>query len=145
MSTTTFSSPIPRRLRTERTGTASKLTLFTIPLLAIALLFGLMMPGPSGSSGRDFNYRIPPYWSPENEHQYSFRAYMTDISLWVMLTDLHPHQQCAAIIMRLGGAAKEMARMITPSEILNGGAGQQGQPLDPVSYLLSRLYARFCT
>ncbi len=43
--------------------------------------------------GWDFNYRIPPFWSPEVEHKYSFRAYMTDRSLWVMLTDYLQHQQ----------------------------------------------------
>ena len=69
-----------------------------------------MMPsgGPHYTGNqRDFNYRIPPSWSPEQEHNYSFRAYMTDIALWIMLTDLQPHQQCAAIVMRLGGAARE--------------------------------------
>ena len=63
-----------------------------------------MMPGLGGGSRTEnFNYRIPPSWSPEDDSNYSFRAYMTDLSLWVMLTDLAPHQQCAAIIMRLGG------------------------------------------
>ena len=60
---------------------------------------------------------------------------MTDISLWVMLTDLQPHQQTAAIIMRLGGQAREMARMISPQEIVSGGV-RDGQLLDPVAYLL---------
>ena len=62
-------------------------------------------------NSRDFNYRIPPYWTPEFEQNYSFRAYMTDISIWILLTDLQPHQQAAAIVMRLGGAARELARM----------------------------------
>ena len=80
-----------------------------------------MMPGlGGGSSTENFNYRIPPAWSPENDNNYSFRAYMTDISLWVMLTDLAPHQQCAAIIMRLGGQARELARMISPAGNRNG-------------------------
>ena len=92
--------------------------------------------------GRDFNYRIPPAWSPEIESQYSFRAYMTDISLWVLLTDLLPHQQCAAIIMRLGGAAREMARMITPVEMVNGGL-RNGVLVDIVTYLLGAIHARF--
>ena len=76
------------------------------------------------------------------EPQYSFRAYMTDISLWVLLTDLQPHQQCAAIIMRLGGAAREMARMITPQEMVNGGM-RNGVQVDPVTYLLGAIHARF--
>ena len=60
---------------------------------------------------------------------------MTDISLWVMLTDLAPRQQCAAIIMRLGGQARDLARMITPQDIVAGGM-RNGQLLDPVTYLL---------
>jgi hypothetical protein len=78
--------------------------------VAILALFVLSMPtytmpgqghgsGPPALSGRDFNYRIPPYWSPEQETTYSFRTWMTDISLWIMLTDLQPHQQRAAITM----------------------------------------------
>ena len=55
-------------------------------MLAIALVNAIycMMPAPApaqGGRGSDFNYRIPPSWGPEDEHHYSFRAYMTDISL----------------------------------------------------------------
>ena len=87
---------------------------------AVLLILCAMVPHFNGNNSRDFNYRIPPYWSPETEHQYSFRAYLTDISLWVMLTDLHPHQQAAAIVMRLGGEAKDMSIVITPTEIMYG-------------------------
>ena len=88
--------------------------------IAVVALLIYMIPG-MAADRNNFNYRIPPSWSPENDQHYSFRAYMTDISLWIMLTDLQPHQECAAIIMRLGGGAREMARMITPQEIMNGG------------------------
>jgi hypothetical protein len=92
--------------------------LFGIAVVAILLC---MMPGLT-TDRNNFNYRIPPSWSPENDQHYSFRAFMTDISLWIMLTDLQPHQQCAAIIMRFGGSAREMARMITPQEMMNGAS-----------------------
>eukprot|EP00974_Lingulodinium_polyedra_P036791 3528017-Lingulodinium_polyedra.AAC.1 len=59
---------------------------------------------------RDFNYRTPPAWGPATDSVYSFRAYVTDVYLWVMLTDLQPHQQTAAIVVRFGGAARELAR-----------------------------------
>ena len=62
--------------------------------------------------------------------------------LWIMLTDLQPHQQCAAIIMRLGGSAREMARMITPQEMMNGGM-LNGVMVDAVTYLLGSLHAKF--
>ena len=91
-----------------------------------------MMPAAAGGGGggRDFNYRIPPSWSPEHDSIYSFRAYMTDVSIWVMLADLQPHRQAAAIVMRLGGSAREMARMITPQELTFGGI-RSGVQVDP--------------
>ena len=83
---------------------------------AVCAILGHMMASAAAPVPRDFNYRVPPAWSPENDSSYSFRAFVTDVSLWIMLTDLQPHQQCAAIITRLGGAAREMARMISPQE-----------------------------
>jgi hypothetical protein len=67
---------------------------------------------------------------------------MTDISLWVTLTDLQPHQLCAAIVTRLSGSAREVARMISPQEIMMGGV-RNGVQLDPVSYLMATLQDRF--
>ena len=125
-------------------GISLKPLLYLMGLSTVSIIL-FMMPAGGGMPnmvGRDFNYRVPPYWSPELEHQYSFRAYMTDISLWVLLTDLLPHQQCAAIIMKLGGAAREMARMITPQEMVQGGM-RNGVHVDPVTYLLGAIHARF--
>ena len=39
----------------------------------------------------------------------------------IMLRDLAPHQQVAAIILRLGGAARELARTLTPEGLVFGG------------------------
>ena len=117
---------------------------YLVGLTFLALLGHMMAGGNNngGSNGERFNYRIPPSWSPENDQQYSFRAFMTDISLWIMLTDLQPHQQCAAIIMRLGGSAREVARMITPPEMMQGGM-LNGNMVDAVTYLLGQLHAKF--
>jgi len=97
----------------------------------------------NGQFGRsnDFNYRKPPTWNPANE-SYSFRAYVTDLMLWIMLTDLSPPQQASAIILQLEGTAREVARTIQPNEILFGGV-INGQQLDPVSYVITGLYGRF--
>ena len=116
--------------------------------MAIAGLICLMMPAgqpqftAGGAANRDFNYRIPAAWNPENENSYALRAYMADVAIWIMLTDLQPHHQCAAIAMRRGGAARDIARMITPSEMMNGGM-QNGALVDPATYLLGALHARF--
>jgi hypothetical protein len=101
-----------------------------------------MMAPVAAGTGEKFNYRMPPAWSPENVQRYSFGAYLTDVQLWIMLTDLQPHQQAAAIVMRLGGSARDMARMITPQELMFGGM-RNGVQLDPVSYVLGVLQAGF--
>ena len=59
-----------------------------------------------------------------------------------MLTDLQEHQQAAAIVSRLGGAARELTRGITPSELATGGQ-VDGIQLSPVSYIVAGLQMRF--
>ena len=76
------------------------------------------------------------------EARYSFRSWMQDLMLWAIFTDLQPPQQTAAIIGQLGGAARELARALTPVEIFQGGI-IEGVQLDPVSYLLQGLQRRF--
>ena len=106
-------------------------------------LLGHMLPVQAQGGGRaDFQYRIPPSWSPENDNNYSFRSYMTDIVLWLMLIGMQLHQPRAAIIMRLSGSAREMARAITPQEMMFGGV-RNGVQMDPATYLLAALHSRF--
>ena len=120
------------------------------PLMLIGIVC-LMMPAGAPNlvggnvnlgNNRDFNNRVPPGWSPEQEGTYSFRAYLTDITIWMMMTDLQPHQQCASIIARLGGAAREVARMINPQQMMHGGM-LNGVMVDPVTFILGILHARY--
>eukprot|EP00974_Lingulodinium_polyedra_P065263 6310169-Lingulodinium_polyedra.AAC.1 len=68
--------------------------------IGIVSLFVCMAPNTVGvGQNRDFNYRIPPSWGPAIDSVCSFRAYVAEISLWVMLTDLQSHQQSAAIVV----------------------------------------------
>ena len=102
---------------------------------------GMELPSLQGGS---FNYRIPPSWSPENESNYSFRAFATDLTLWTMLTDLQEHQQAASLIMRLGGTAREVARTLSIQEITQGGPHPvTGQQLAPVAYIIAGLEMRY--
>ena len=57
------------------------------------------------------------------------------------MSDLLPRRQSAAIIFRLTGAAREMAWTLSPNEVIQGGM-VNGQPMDPVSYLLLGLETR---
>ena len=59
-----------------------------------------------------------------------------------MLADLEPHQQVAAVVMRLGGAGREMVRGIIPQELAAGGA-INGAQYGPVSYIDVGLQQRF--
>jgi hypothetical protein len=101
-----------------------------------------MMARAAAPAPRDFDYRVPPSWSLGNDTSHRSRELITDISLWIMVTDVQPHQQCAAIITRFGGAAREMVRMISPQEKLQGGI-RNGVQLDPVAYLFASLQDRF--
>ena len=97
-----------------------------------------MFPAAQGGQG----IRLPPRWDPSMEQSLPFRTWMQDLMLWTICTDMEPHQQCAAIISQLGGAARELARNITPQEVYNGGM-INGVQLDPVSFLLHGLQMRF--
>ena len=108
-------------------------------VLAQLAYVGHMM---AGGGAAEFNHRRPPTWGPEIERTYSFRAFITDLMHWVMLTDLLPHQQAAAILMRLTGSARELTRSMTGDEIMNG-AMYEGVFHDPVSYIIAGLRGRF--
>jgi len=82
---------LPSTMSGTRPWSRLYIVIALLPFAAISVLGNMMAPGAGGLTpgGRDnFNYRIPPAWSPENENHYSFRAYMADIFLWILLTDL---------------------------------------------------------
>ena len=58
-----------------------------------------------------------------------------------MLANVAPYPQVAAIRLRLGGAAKELARTINLQEMVFGGM-RNGHMLDPVTYLIGVLHNR---
>ena len=103
--------------------------------LCAIVLFMLNNPG-------EASLRIPPRYDPANEHNYSFRIYSNDTLHWCMMSDMQPHQQCASIIQRLGGEARELARLMTPQELMNGGQ-LNGNAVDPVTLLFHALQTRF--
>ena len=105
--------------------------------MTAAVIF-MFQPQATGTS----SLRLPPRWEPGLESSLPFRVWMQDLMLWTIGTDLQPHQQCAAIIQQLGGAARELARNLSPAEVYHGGI-VNGVQLDPVSYLLHGLSARF--
>ena len=61
----------------------------------------------------NWNKSTPPSWGPEMQRDYTFRAFLRDVSIWVEMTDLLPAQQAMAIQARLTGSARDAARSIT--------------------------------
>ena len=92
---------------------------------------------------RDMHHRISPVYNPETERSYTWRDYVRDIGIWCMMTDLQPHQQCAALISRLQGHAREIAQLIPARDIALGVFLEDGTYVDPVSNLMAQLSSRF--
>lgn len=114
-----------------------QVALMLVAVLAVASILGLMWQPGAAQGG---TARLPPRWEPGSNT--SFRAWTQDLMLWSISSDAEPHQQCALVISQLGGAAREVARTMSPQEVMNGGF-VNGQQLDPVSYLIHGLSTRF--
>ena len=63
---------------------------------------------------------------------------MTSCSGLCSQTCSHTSQPVAAVVVRLGGAAREMVRGIAPQELAEGGA-INGVQYDPVPYIVGGL------
>ena len=118
----------------------SRIRLLSFVLFTLAGFAGIVLMLPHQGGSGNASMRLPPRWEPGSHT--SFRSWMQDLMLWTIVTDMTPPQQCAAIIAQLGGAARELARSLTPAEVYNGGV-VNGIQLDPVSFLLHGLQARF--
>ena len=112
--------------------------------LPMAILIYAMAAG-----GRPRMARVPdpPPWGPEratrSQNQYLFRDWIQDLMIWGLLAaELDPGQQCAAIIQRLEGPARELARNMSMQEITTGGL-INGVAEDPVTFLLTQLATHF--
>ncbi|CAE7876313.1 NPF8.5, partial [Symbiodinium necroappetens] len=123
---------------TARTVRLQILCIILLCCIALTTVCFMYQPQQGGAS----SLRLPPRWDPSMEGSMPFRSWMQDLMLWTICTDLNPAQQCAAIISQLGGAARELARTLTPAEVYQGGI-INGQQLDPVSFLLHGLQVRF--
>ena len=124
--------------------TTPQLAAASLALFAGAMVLGLMIPAGGGGHGeRRASNRDPPYWSPDMESRYPFRYWMQDLLAWSMLaSDMEPHQQAAAILLRLGGPARDLLRNMSGDEMRNG-AMVQGQHLDPVTLIITTLATNF--
>ena len=120
-----------------------QIVMFVLALMWLCHMFPGPGPPPANIHQDSRSYRVPPAWGPNMEARYPFRRWADDLGMWAILTDMLPYQQCAAVIMRLEGGAKIMAKHLTSAEIMGGGIGSQGVHLAPVPYLLDGLQQRF--
>ncbi len=64
--------------------------------------------------------KVPPAWDPSWERSYPFKAWIRDISMWSLATDLSAAQQCASVILRLGGTARDLASNMNENQVAHG-------------------------
>ena len=87
--------------------------------------------------------KIPPYWEPRLERMgYPFRVWGQDIAIWAPGTELAANRQGPAIVQRLGGGARALAREI-PAQVLADGQPVNGVMHTGVELVLNALNRRY--
>ena len=104
-----------------------------MPILAILSILGFMQQARGARLAR---VPDPPAWNPDATSAMPFGTWTQRLMVWgILAVDLDPSQQCAAIVERLGGSARELADALSWQELTQGG-NVGGQQLDPVTFLL---------
>ena len=122
-----------------------------IPFVILATL-ACMMPGNRGDRfGNQFgggpgglgSLKVPPSWSAEHSHEYSFRAWLADVILWAGATDLEEERHGPAVAMQVHGAAREVIREIPAQTLRQGRVNQAGQAESGLMVLMRMLAERY--
>ena len=66
------------------------------------------------------NAKTPPGWDPGTNRQYPFETWRQDLIHWMLSTDLPVERQAAAIVLQLGGLAREHCRELTLTQLRTG-------------------------
>ena len=64
--------------------------------------------------------KVPPAWDPSWQASRPFRTWAREVTLWSAATDVPVQQQGAAVVLRLGGAARELCMELDPQVVQNG-------------------------
>ena len=64
--------------------------------------------------------KVPLGWGPASNSSYSFDRWQKDLIYWSMFTDLPERSQGPAVLLQLGGMAREIAMEMNPADIQNG-------------------------
>ena len=94
--------------------------------------------------------KIPPAWSPELDNQYPFRHWVADITMWAAASsrEIHAEAQAPAVVLRLGGHARLIARSMDARQLQEGtwwdaGDGNGPQWISGLTLLLQTLAGAF--
>ncbi|CAJ1411392.1 unnamed protein product [Effrenium voratum] len=103
---------------------------------------------PVGDAGPPFvgtaTLKVPPAWSVERNHHYSFRSWVSDLVLWSSATEIDPRRQGPVAALQVQGSAKELVREITPQLLRDGDVDQlTGQHLTGLMLLVTVLARRY--
>ena len=85
----------------------------------------LVMMIPSDKHGEAFgacSSKIPPKWDNAWEKNYSYDMWEKDVLLWVRSTELKPENIAPAIVLNLGGEARNTAREMDYDILVQGRA-----------------------
>ena len=82
------------------------------------------------------------------ESVYPFRYWVLDVVMWSLATDLEEARRAPAVVLRLSGTARAMARELDATRLANGTIidlqdGRGPQPVTGLAYLLQGLARRF--
>ena len=77
--------------------------------------------------------KVPPAWTPDNDNRYPFRFWLSDVTMWAAAAarEVFPEQQGPAVALRLGGAARHLAREIPPEQLRDGAIADAGDGHGP--------------
>ena len=103
---------------------------------------------PVGGAGPPFvgtaTLKVPPAWSVERNHHYSFRSWVSDLVLWSSATEIDPRRQGPVAALQVQGSAKELVKEITPQQLRDGDVDQlTGQHLTGLMLLVTVLARRY--
>ena len=102
--------------------------------------------GQYGDGVTTANTKVPPGWAPGRS--YIFKHWIQDVTMWAMACDLKEEQKAPAVVLQLGGLAREVARDLNPESLQNGEVmdyhdGRGGQQRTGIEVLLRGLALRF--
>ncbi len=91
--------------------------------------------------------RTPPPWAPEMESGYPFRHWLMDVATWSQATSLEEQRKAPAVVLRLSGTARQMARELDNNQLAHGvdmdlQDGRGVQRVSGLAYLLQGLARR---